>query len=348
LHAIVRAFVVPVYAPAVRVLVVTNVYPSPDRPFSGTFVHDQVESLHALGLELDVLHVRRHAAGAGIYRGLGGRVRDQARDTGADVVHVMYGGVMAESVTRAVDEIPVVVSFCGTDLLGGRAGSLVTRVRERVGVLASRRAARRADAVIVKSSALRAALPAGLADDRVWLIPNGVDTDRFAPAPREAARSALDWPPDERIVLFPAAPNRPEKRFELARDAVAELERTTPGVRLHMLEGVAHRDVPTWLNAVDAVVLTSLHEGSPNVVKEALACCTPVVSVDVGDVRERIDGVPGCAVAAADPVSLASALGAALRAERDCAGRARIEELSHPRVAAQIAGIYAGIVSSAR
>jgi glycosyltransferase involved in cell wall biosynthesis len=326
--------------------VVTNFYPSPERPFSGTFVHDQVESLRRLGLDVDVLHVERHAGGATVYRGLGGRVAERVQRSGAEIVHVMYGGVMADAVTRAVAEVPVVVSFCGTDLLGGRSGGVLTRLRERVGVLASHRAARRADAVIVKSTALRDALPRTLTGIGVWTLPNGVDVERFAPTGRDAARAALGWPEDGHDVLFPASSDRPEKRFELASAAVERLRSRVPDVRLHALEGVAHEDVPTWLNAVDAVVLTSAHEGSPNVVKEALACCTPVVSVDVGDVRERIEGLPGCAIVPRDPSSIAAALGEAIGAEQSCAGRERIQELALPRVAAEIAGIYSQLVSS--
>jgi glycosyltransferase involved in cell wall biosynthesis len=200
--------------------------------------------------------------------------------------------------------------------------------------------------VIVKSEALRAALPRTLGGVGVWTIPNGVDTERFAPRDREEARAQLGWPVDGRDVLFPAAADRPEKQFDLAREAVDELATRVTEVRLRPLEGVAHDDVPTWLCAVDAVVLTSSHEGSPNVVKEALACCTPIVSVDVGDVRERIEGLPGCAVVARDPSALAGALAAALATERSCAGRERIAELALPRVAQQIAGIYADVVSS--
>ena len=325
------------------VLVVTNMYPTAEWPYLGTFVFDQVESLKGRGIDVDVLHVRREALGKSAYRRLATTVSERARALSPDVVHVMYGGVLAEAATRAEVAAPVVLSLGGTDLFGGRVGGPLARLRERVGVLASRRAARRADGVIVKSDGLRAALPADIDGSRVWTIPNGVDLERFAPLERAEARTQLGWPPDEPVVLFPARPVRLEKRFDLAQAAVAELRKTRPDVRLRPLDGVPRLEVPSWMNASDAIIMTSSHEGSPNAVKEALACNTPVVAVDVGDIRERIGGVPGCAIAERDPTALAQALDAALQTPRSNEGRRRVEELSLPRVAAQVAEVYAAV-----
>ncbi len=321
-------------------LVVTNIYPTPEWPHLGTYVADQVESLRRAGVEVDVLHIRREAHGKSAYRGLGTTVAARAAAISPDVVHVMYGGVIAHAVTHAGLTAPVVVSLGGTDLFGGRLGSIGTRLRERVGVIASRRAARRADAVIVKSDGLLAALPSGLDDRRVFTIPNGVDLERFAPVDRREARALLGWPLDEPAVLFPALPARPEKQFDLAEAAVDALRRVLPEVWLRALDGVPHNDVPAWINASDAVIITSSHEGSPNVVKEALACNTPVVAVDVGDIRQRVSGVPGCAVVPGEPAALAEALRAALGTPRSDEGRRRVEPLALPRVAEQIVDVY--------
>src|SRR5207237_628154 len=168
---------------------------------------------------------------------------------------------------------------------------------------------------IVKSQALQAALPRSLDPGRIWLLPSGIDLARFRPLDRGACRVKLGWDTARRHVVFPAAPERAEKRFWLAEAAVAELKRTD--VELHALDGVSHEDVPTWLNAADVVLLTSTHEGSPNVVKEALACNVPVVSVDVGDVAGR----DGSFVAAADPAELAARLATILAGPARCRSR---------------------------
>jgi glycosyltransferase involved in cell wall biosynthesis len=120
-----------------------------------------------------------------------------------------------------------------------------------------------------------------------------------------------------------------------------------PEVVLRSLDGVPHDAVPTWLNAADAVLLTSAHEGSPNVVKEALACNVPVVSVDVGDVRERLTGIEGCSVVSPEPEDLAGALERALEHGR-IDGRERVGSLSTASAAAKLCGIYGSVIDARR
>jgi glycosyltransferase involved in cell wall biosynthesis len=323
----------------VRALIVTNMYPTPARPADGAFITSQVASLRDLGVEIEVCHLNRPSEGRSVYRGLAGKIHSLVSTTRPDVVHVQYGGVLANRVGRAVRDRPLLVSFCGDDLLGGGGGGLTDRAARAYNVIESRRAAGRADGIVVKSRNLFDALPRGLSKDRVWILPNGVDTRRFRPLDRLECQSALGWSPDRKHVLFPAPRSRPEKRFELATAAVAELNGGSE-VELHALEGVSHDQVPTWMNAADAVVLTSSREGSPNAVKEALACNVPVVSVDVGDVRERLDGIDGCYVAEATPADLAEKLRLVLeRGTRIDAGE-HVETIAIDRVARKLLGIY--------
>src|SRR5262249_34938180 len=133
---------------------------------------------------------------------------------------------------------------------------------------------------------------------------------------------------------------RSEKRFDLARAAVDLVSRNRPDVDLHVLAGVGHDDVALWLNAADVVLLTSDHEGSPDAVKEALACNVPVVSVDVGDVPERSGTIAGCYVTDHRPASIALALDRVLARTGRIDGRERILDLSLERVSARIAAIY--------
>jgi glycosyltransferase involved in cell wall biosynthesis len=328
-----------------RALAVTNSFPTPTRPDLGVFVADQILALRDAGVEIDMLHVNRAGGGRQSYRRLAGRARAAVADREPDVVHVLYGGVMADVVTRATNAAPVLVSFCGSDILGGRSAHGVARAAAAIGVVASRRAARRAAGIIVKSRNLLEKLPSAVPKECVWVVPNGVDLERFRPADRDASCAALGLDAARRHVLFPAAPERPEKRFALAEAAVAGLR--SP-VELHALAGRPHEEVPLWLNAVDAVLLTSAYEGSPNAVKEALACNTPVVSVDVGDVRERVEGVSGCAVVDADAAALAEALAAVLARGERTDGRRKVRELSQERVAQTVAEIYAELARRSR
>jgi glycosyltransferase involved in cell wall biosynthesis len=217
---------------------------------------------------------------------------------------------------------------------------VLDRVSRSYSVLASRRAAARAAGIAVKSQNLYEALPNGIDRARVWILPNGIDLSRFQPQDRLACRERLAWDNARGHVLFPAPPDRSEKRFALAQAAVAQVSRSGADIELHSLVGIPHEEVPTWLNAADAVLLTSTHEGSPNAVKEALACNVPVVSVDVGDVRERIEGIEGCFIADATPGDLAAKLRRVLERRVGIEARARIAELSVERVAEKLLDIY--------
>jgi glycosyltransferase involved in cell wall biosynthesis len=125
---------------------------------------------------------------------------------------------------------------------------------------------------------------------------------------------------------------------------VEAMNRMGHPAKIHQLQGVPHSEVPVWMNGSDTLLLTSLHEGSPNVVKEALACNLPVVSVDVGDVRERILGIEGCYLALPDPADLAAKLTLVHAGSRRIAGRAKIQELSLERIALKLKSLYQELV----
>ena len=327
-----------------RVLAVTNMYPTPHAPTSGTFVEQQIKGLKQIGVEVDVMFVDRKRKGMGVYLGLGSEVRARMRSFQANLIHVMYGGIMADQVTRAVNDVPTVVSFCGSDLLGELLSGSIRRLISGYGVVASRRAAKRATGIVVKSKNLQDALPADVDGSKVRLIPNGVDLERFKPLDREKCREQLGWTIDAFHVLVPVGD--PLKRPELARTAVEIVKRSGIQVEMHELRGVPHEMVPTWLNGCDVIVLSSLHEGSPNIIKEALACDLAVVSVDVGDVAERIKGIKGCYLGLPEPGDLAAKLGMVHAGTRRVAGRVKVQELSLQRIALRLEDFYSEVWES--
>ena len=323
-----------------RILAVTNMYPSPANHRVGTFVEQQVSGLRRLGIEVEVLVIDRVTQGRMAYRATGRLVAAAIADHRPDLLHVMYGGVMGWLALRR-STVPNVLSFCGTDLLGERSGSLQHRARAHLGVWCSRRSILRADHVVVKSENLARALPRSLEPARFSVIPNGIDLERFQPRPRSDCTAELGWDAEPFHVLFCAhGPDDANKRYGLARRAVDELrDRGTPA-ELHLLSDRPHDEVPTWLNAADAVLVTSIQEGSPNIVKEALACDRPVVSVDVGDVAARIAGVVGCFIAQPDPADLAEALSRVTTGPGRVEGRESVRELSIESVAGRLIEIY--------
>ena len=167
------------------------------------------------------------------------------------------------------------------------------------------------------------------------MLPTGVDLKTFVPAERAAARRRLGLGADERIVLFNSGRNPAVKDPELAAEAVEDARRRIGAVRLVVLDGSAPPDeVPHYMNAADCLLVTSKTEGSPTVVQEAMACNLPVVSVDVGDVRERLEGVSGCHVVARCPLALGVALAEVLKAPRRSDGRKHAAALGVDAIAA--------------
>jgi glycosyltransferase involved in cell wall biosynthesis len=328
-----------------RVLVVTNMWPREDRPAYGSFVRAQVDALRALGLDMQV-HVIAGDRGAGAYAGDIPVLRREVRRQRPDLVHAHYG---LSGWTAAWQPAPLVVSFCGDDLLGTPApgGGLTPRSRLAVGM--SRWAATRSAAIICKSAGLAAALPRERDRRRAHVIPNGVDTACFHPGDRAASRDRLGLDHGEELVLFPHDPRQAlQKRFALAEAAMAELRLRRPGARLLQVSGVPPARMPDYYRAADCLLLTSRSEGSPNVVKEALACGLPVVSVDVGDVRRWVERASGGLIAADDPREIAGALDVVLSSGDPVDPAPLLAELDQAVIAGRVAEVYASVAGAVR
>lgn len=245
-------------------------------------------------------------------------VRDRA--AGVDLVHAHYG--LTAPMALAQRQRPVVLSLWGSDVLG------------TVGVL-SGCCARLCDEVVVMSPVMARRL-----GRPCHVIPDGVDLDRFTPMARDAAREAVGWPATVRNVLFPYTPARTVKDYPRAKRLVeAAAARLDAPVALRTVSGVDHSQMPAYLNAADALLLTSEHEGSPNSVKEALACNLPVVATDVGDVRERLVGVEPSTVAD-DDSALVDGLVSILRNGVRSDGRVAAREVSLERTTDALVAVY--------
>jgi glycosyltransferase involved in cell wall biosynthesis len=144
-------------------------------------------------------------------------------------------------------------------------------------------------------------------------------------------------------VLFASSNADPVKRPWLANAAVAEAVTLGVPAELHFLTGVPNSEVPEWLSASDVLLLTSLHEGSPTVVKEALACGVPIVSVDVGDVAERLEPIEGCFLAEPEPADLAAKLALVHRQRKRLDCRAQLEAISVRHIARQVRDFYESV-----
>src|SRR5206468_9338121 len=149
-------------------------------------------------------------------------------------------------------------------------------------------------------------------------------------------------------VLFVGEPAEARKRYDLANRAV---QRVAPSLRARLVVAwkVPHAQIPDYMAACDALVFTSSQEGSPNAVKEALACNLPVVSVPVGDVAERLNGIEGCELCADDrPETIAAALERVLRRGGRAAGRKAVKHLDERLTSQQVIEVYRSALGASR
>src|SRR2546421_970580 len=148
--------------PAMRVLAITNIYPTARFPGRGVFVQEQIKGLRSSGVEVRVLFVDRWQEGPTVYYRLQGKIRNAVTEFDPDVIHLMYGGVMADQIVGRSHLRPVVVTFHGSDLLGENLSGWARKLISGYGVYCSRKAAKAAERVIVVAQHLgRALYPPG-------------------------------------------------------------------------------------------------------------------------------------------------------------------------------------------
>ena len=316
-----------------KVLMVTSVWPSDTKPDLVPFLVEQVRSLKENGVEIEIFPFYGKANPIRYvwywlvfhYKCLFNRY---------DLIHAQFGqsGIVAWPTSS-----PLVVTFHGSDLQGwvgsngiySRAGRLMQKMSAVVAQFACQ--------IIVVSEHLLHYLPPDLS---VNLIPCGIDLQLFHPMPQLEARKQLALPLDKFLILFVGDPSNPIKRFSLAQQAFELLKESLDAVLVVAMD-IPHDQMPVYMNACDALALTSWHEGSPTVVKEALACNLPIVSVNVGDVYQRVGEIPGCIICADDSVrSVAEGLLHVARGGRLRNADSAVKNLSLDNVSKEIIKVY--------
>jgi len=316
-----------------RVLMVTSDWPTGP---AGTaqFIERQARFLQAASVQVDVYAFRGYQNPIR-YVFAWWKVQRRVRGNHYDLAHAQFG---QSAVLLFPRHVPLVVTFRG-DELQGIPGDTSGRLTLRGWVLRwlCRIMARRADATIVVSEHMKRYLDDGAP---AHVIPSGLDFTLFRCTPREEARRRLGLPLAAHLALFVGNPALARKRYPLARRVVEILNRSLP-TQLIVGWGVPHVDMPTLMSACDALLFTSMQEGSPNAVKEALACDLPVVSVAVGDVPVRLRGIEGCELCADDrPETIAAALERVLRRGQRIAGRQAVQQLDENLITQQVLGVY--------
>lgn len=288
------------------------------------FITEQMEAIRKQGVDIQYFGITE--------KGIVGYLRQfpalmkAIRAFRPDLIHAHYGlcGLLANYQRR----VPVVTTYHGSDINDSRAFQLSKRA-----ILRSR------FNIFVSQKNVNIARP----EKDYALIPCGINLEDYHLIDKAEARKIMGLDPSKKYVLFAGAFDNRVKNAHLAKEAIRLLSEAT----LLELKGYSRKQVATLMQAVDAFVMTSFTEGSPQVIKEAMACGCPIVSVDVGDVSDRIKGIPGCYIADRSAESIAGKLKEALAFEGRTQGRAAVVDggLSNDGVASRIIKIYKSLVS---
>ncbi|MCH8569465.1 MAG: glycosyltransferase family 4 protein [Balneolales bacterium] len=292
----------------------------------GVVVQNQVESLVRNGVQIHFYLI--HKKGLNGYLWHIGDFRRYLRDNKPyDLVHAHYS--FCGFVAALAGAKPLLVSLMGSD---SQRKSLkpVLKIFHRFFW----------SHVIIKSQEQQE--KTGLKSS-VSIIPNGVEIDLFSQLNKLNACKKVNFDEDKKNILFLADPSRAEKNVERAKEAVKLLNQKN--TVLHIVHGISHNQVNKYLHACDVLLLTSNYEGSPNIIKEALAANCRIVSTPVGDVPWLLKGVPGTYITSFNPVDIADKLSIALQYKEKVEGRKRLEELElgADQVAQKVIKLYKSI-----
>lgn len=324
-----------------NVLIMTAIYPTPENPAFGSFVRTQAEALRQAGVGVDVLVLRGRLRKLIYLKGLF-QLRRRLAARRFDLIHAHYSYV--GMVARTQWKVPVVVTYHGDDLLGTINECGQKTHMSALIVAAGKKLSQHVDAAIVQTKEMAAKLD----ESNVYVIPHEIDLELFRPISRERARAALGISQHKKYLLFAANPRIPVKRFTLAKAVADFLSQNEPTVELVTVHQETQERLALYMSACDVLLFTSYQEGSPNIVKQAMACNLPIVATDVGDVRQIIGDCAGCYVCAPSVTEFASRVTEILSHPMRTAGRDQVHHLDCPSVSARVIAVYQHVLQSQR
>lgn len=254
------------------------------------------------------------------------KLRNYLRKNTFDVIHAHYG--LSGIVASLAGAKPLLVTIMGSEMYMNKAFRKLMMFFMRYVWKKT----------IVQSEQMKMLV----GGKRVVVLPNGVDVSRFSSVSRKEAEKITGYDKGKHVIWV-SDPSRVEKDITLAEDAINCLE--DKSVKLEIIYGQPYDKIPFYFRAADVLLLTSKWEGSPNVVKEALAAGLPVVSVDVGDVSDLLSGVAGCYVAKSNTEDIAAALVKALAFGKETNGIEKVKHLEMKTISNRIKDVYKTIIA---
>ena len=290
------------------------------------FIIEQVEAIKQLGVEFDYFGI--HGKGIMGYLSNRSALKKKIREYHPDLIHAHYG--LSGLLANLQRKVPVVTTYHGSDIHSGGRALFFSRLSTRLS----------AYNIFVSNMLMK---QSGYNGENKCAIPCGVNLNTFQSIDRQTAKKMLGWDENGKHVLFAGSFNNAVKNSPLAKAATALVE----GAQLMELRGYTREQVNYAMNAADCFLLTSHREGSPQVIKEAMCCGTPIVTVPVGDVEEALEGVDNCYVATYDANEIAACIRKALSFKGKTNGRQHIIDhgLSNELVADRVKTIYEQVLN---
>lgn len=305
------------------------------------FILSQANSLRNRGMSVEFFTLTQGGL-KGYFRNIF-RLRRALQREKYDFIHAHYA-LMGFICSFARTSERLVVSLMGCDILGSYKSNGDLIWSHQIIVYAAKVFSRLFwDFTILKSSNMASRL---FPNSRHEVIPNGLDMDLFKVMDKKYCRERLEFSEDTKYILFPTDPDREEKNYQLAKSAF-ELVKKQIGseVELIVVHNLLYEELVIYYNAVDVCIMSSRSEGSPNVIKECMACSLSIVSTDVGDVKELISDTNGCYISEPDPENFASKICEALKFNQKTNGREKVKHLEINLVADRIINVYNHLIS---
>lgn len=309
------------FGPPIKVLIVC----SGNAGDAASFVKEQVRFLRKLGVVVDYFLIE----GKGWLGYLTNypALRRKIKSFQPSIVHAHYG--MSGMLAVLQRKVPVIVTFHGSEINDGgfvKAVSMVAIRLSKYSIFVSKELAQKAKAN--KNSSV---------------VSCGIDMESSVMMDKMECRNKLGFKLNEKYILFSSSFDIPIKNYKLAQKAIAHLG----NVKLIELKGYTREDVNLLMNACDLLLVTSINEGGPLVVKEAIACGCPVVSTDVGDVKEVLGDIDGCYITDFSAIEISKKIQLILDSGQRIESRNRIYklELDAETVAKKIFSIYSKILT---
>lgn len=265
-----------------RILIVTNVYPSVDYPYHGIFVKEQVDAIQRLHPDVTFdVHYINGFAGKGEYLKSIWRVNRKINKGKYDLVHIHYGLAAIYLYWPFRKKIPTIVTFHGSDIQpkGGNG---------KLSIIVSQKAAQKADAAIVLNKEMESMVKPYCSN--TYMIPCAVDINTFQPMDKTENYDKVQ-------IVFPSNHERQVKNYQLFCEVLSILKsKFGVDAEERELKDMTRKQIAQLYSNADLLLMTSKSEGSPQAVKEAMSCNLPCVSTPVGDVCVLLDGVKDCYV----------------------------------------------------